>query len=137
MEDFILLAWHVLMPTSPRQSVVDVWALSTTTTEAINREPQRAATGATAALTATALQQVIAQRTPSVAPQKKSWRSQAEFCRGFFTVWFFLSVRCGSVRLTAPNRTVGFLPSSTPNRTEPWVLRYWKTAPNRTVGHKI
>ena len=39
-------------PTSPRQPVA-VWALSTTTTEAINREPRRVATGATAALTAT------------------------------------------------------------------------------------
>ena len=53
MEDFIQLAWHVLTrPTSPRQSVA-VWALSVTTTEAINREPQRVAVGATAALTAT------------------------------------------------------------------------------------
>ena len=32
---------------------VAVWALSTTTTEAIQREPQRVSTGATAALTAT------------------------------------------------------------------------------------
>ena len=54
VEDFIQLAWHVLTgPTSPRQSVVAVWALSTTTTEAINREPPRVATGATATLTAT------------------------------------------------------------------------------------
>ena len=45
--------WYVLTgPASPRQSVA-VWALSTTTTEAIYREPQRVATGATAALTVT------------------------------------------------------------------------------------
>ena len=51
--DFIQLAWHRLTgPRSPRQSVA-VWAISTTTTEAINRELQRVATGATAALTAT------------------------------------------------------------------------------------
>ena len=56
MEDFFQLAWHVLTgPTSPRQSAVAVRAISTTTTEAINREPQRVANGATAALTATVL----------------------------------------------------------------------------------
>ena len=50
---FNLLAWHVPTgPTSPRQSIA-VWALSTTTNEAINREPQRVATGATAAPTDT------------------------------------------------------------------------------------
>ena len=53
VEEFIQLAWHVLTgPTSLWQSVA-VWALSTITTEAINREPHRVATGATAALTAT------------------------------------------------------------------------------------
>ena len=57
VEDFIQLAWHFLTgPTSPIQSVVAVWAFSTTTTKEINREPQRVATGATAvALTATVL----------------------------------------------------------------------------------
>ena len=51
--DFIQLAWHVPAgPTSPRQSVA-VWALSTTPNETINREPQRVATGATAAPTDT------------------------------------------------------------------------------------
>ena len=50
--EFIQLAWHVPTgTTSPRQSVA-VWALSTTN-EAINREPQRVATGATAAPTDT------------------------------------------------------------------------------------
>ena len=39
-------------PTSPRQSIA-VWALSTIPNEAINREPQRVATGATAAPTDT------------------------------------------------------------------------------------
>ena len=39
LEDLIQLAWHVLTgPTSPGQSVVAVRALSTTTTEAINRK---------------------------------------------------------------------------------------------------
>ena len=52
-KQFIQLAWHVLTgSTSPRQSAA-VLALSTITTEAINREPQQVATGATAALTAT------------------------------------------------------------------------------------
>ena len=51
--EFIQLAWHVPTgPTSPRQSVA-VWALSTTPNEAINREPQRVATGSTAAPTDT------------------------------------------------------------------------------------
>ena len=50
--EFIQLTWHVPTgPTSPRQSIA-VWALSTTNNEAINREPQRVATGATAAPTA-------------------------------------------------------------------------------------
>ena len=81
VQDFIQLEWHVLTgPTPPRQSVVAVWALSTTTTEVINHEPQRMATGATAALTGTVLQQIIVHRTPAVAPQKKSWRSQAQIC---------------------------------------------------------
>ena len=40
-------------PTSPRQSVVAVRAISTTTAEAIHLHPQRVATGATTALTAT------------------------------------------------------------------------------------
>ena len=55
------LAWHVLTgPMSPRQSVVAVRELSTITTEAINHELQRVATGATAALTDdTVLQQII------------------------------------------------------------------------------
>ena len=53
MEDAIQLAWHVLTgSTSPSQSVA-VWELSTITTEAINREHQRVATGATATITAT------------------------------------------------------------------------------------
>ena len=53
VEDLIQLAWHVLAgPTPPTQSVA-LWALSATATKAINREPQRVATGATAALTAT------------------------------------------------------------------------------------
>ena len=53
VEDFIQLAWHILTgPTSPTQSVA-VLALSTITTEAINREPQEVSTGATDALTAT------------------------------------------------------------------------------------
>ena len=44
---------HVLTePTSPSRSVA-LWAVSTITTEAINRESQRVATGATAAFTAT------------------------------------------------------------------------------------
>ena len=53
MEDFIQLAWHVLTgPTSPRQSLA-VWTSSTTTTEAIHREPQRVVTWATASRTTT------------------------------------------------------------------------------------
>ena len=49
----IQLARHVPTgPSSPRQSIA-VWALSTIPNEAINREPQRAATGATAAPTDT------------------------------------------------------------------------------------
>ena len=53
MGEFIHLVWHVPTgPTSPRQSIA-VWALSTTTNEAINRELQRVATGATAAPTDT------------------------------------------------------------------------------------
>ena len=51
--EFIQLAWHVPTgPASPRQSFA-VWALSTTPNEAINREPQRVATGASAAPTDT------------------------------------------------------------------------------------
>ena len=38
------------------------------------------------------------------------WRVSLKFS-WFFTVRVFLSVRCGSVRLTAPHRTAGFLPS--------------------------
>ena len=46
-------AWHLpTASTSPRQSIA-VWALSTIPNEAINREPQRVATGATAAPTDT------------------------------------------------------------------------------------
>ena len=53
MGGFIHLVWHVPTgPTSPRQSIA-VWALSTITNEAINRELQRVATGATAAPTDT------------------------------------------------------------------------------------
>ena len=132
MEDFILLAWHVLMPTSPRQSVVDVWALSTTTTEAINREPQRAATGATAALTATALQQVIAQRTPSVAPQKKSWRSQAEFCRVLHGAVFPIgSVWFGAVNRTEPHSRIFALFNTEPHRTVDSTILENRTEPHR------
>ena len=51
VEDLILLALHVLTgPTSPRQSVVNY--RQNHHREAINREPQYVATGATAALTA-------------------------------------------------------------------------------------
>ena len=53
VEDFIQLTWHVLTGPTSHGQFRPVWALSTTTTEAINREPQRVATGATAALTAT------------------------------------------------------------------------------------
>ena len=62
-------------PTSPRQSV-DVWALSTTTTEAINREPQRVATGTTAALTAAGYCSVTDHSAayPGGGASKKSWR---------------------------------------------------------------
>ena len=71
----IQLARHVPTgPSSPRQSIA-VWALSTIPNEAINREPQRAATGATAAPTDTD----HSTACPAVAPQKKSWRSQAQF----------------------------------------------------------
>ena len=46
--EFTQLAWHVPTgPTSPKQSIA-LWALSTIPNEAIKREPQRVATGATA-----------------------------------------------------------------------------------------
>ena len=52
VEYSIQLAWHVLTgPMSPRQSFA-VWALSATTIETMNREPQRVANGATASPTA-------------------------------------------------------------------------------------
>ena len=76
VEVFIQLARYVVTGSmSPRQYIA-VWALSTTTNEAINREPQRLAIGATTAPTAT---DHIAQRTPAVAPKKQSCRSQAQF----------------------------------------------------------
>ena len=60
MEDSIQLEWHDLTgPTSQRHSVVDVWALSATTTEARKREPQRVTTG---------------------AATFKQWRSRLLFC---------------------------------------------------------
>ena len=51
-----------------------MWALSTTTTEAIKCEPQRFATEATAALAVAD----HSKRTPAVA-HKRSWRSQDQF----------------------------------------------------------
>ena len=70
-----MLAWHVPTgPTSPRQSIA-VWALSTTTNEAIivNLNGWRPGQQLRPRI------QTIAQRTPAVAPQKKSWRSQSLF----------------------------------------------------------
>ena len=61
-------------PTSPRQSVA-VWALSTTPNEAINREPQRVATGLTAAPTDTDHSTAY----PGGRSSRKSRRSQAQF----------------------------------------------------------
>ena len=53
MGEFIQLACLVVTgPTSPWQSVA-IWALTTTPNEAINRETNRVATGATAAPTGT------------------------------------------------------------------------------------
>ena len=73
--EFIQLAWHVPTgPTSPRQSVA-VWALSTTPNEAINREPQRVATGSTAAPTDTDHSTAY----PGGRSSRKSRRSQAQF----------------------------------------------------------
>ena len=46
-------AWHVLTGSTCQGQYAAVWAISTITTEAINREPQRVTTGATAVLTAT------------------------------------------------------------------------------------
>ena len=63
-------------PTSPRQSVA-LWASSNTTTEATHREPQRVATGATAALTATtpypgggASKKIMAVASPILPPTR-------------------------------------------------------------------
>ena len=61
----------MFMGQRPRGSPSAVWALSalsTTTTEAINREPHRVAKGAHRRLRV----QTIAQRTPAVAPQEKN-----------------------------------------------------------------
>ena len=67
-------------PTSPRQSVA-LWASSNTTTEATHREPQRVATGATAALTATtpypgggASKKIMAVASPILPPTRSAHR---------------------------------------------------------------
>ena len=74
VEDFIQLVWHVLTgPTSPRQSVA-VWALSTITTTESNLNEWQPGQQPRSRL------QIIAQRTPAVAPGKKPWRSQAQSC---------------------------------------------------------